>query len=130
MGSQFDFVLQLAVQASLPNEEIDRMVLSIMSELRKIPSLAVDRTVGAPAPLGAKGDTLSLGFQVLVAISGGLATAAVPPVMQTVSNWLGRQPTGTKIVINHQGTMLEISGSKPVNAEAIAPFIQHALSEK
>lgn len=123
-----EFSLQVEGDPSCPPEELDAMVRAVMSELRAIPQIDVDRPDGAAAPAGSKSGLYELGSQILVAVSSGVVTAAMPPVIAAVSGWLRQQPSGTKIVVQHNNKTLELVGTIPVDAATLGPMIQKLLS--
>lgn len=129
MAGDLEFSLQVEGDPACRPEELDEMVRAVMLELRAVPDISVDRAEGAATPAGSKSGLYDLGSQILVAVSSGVITAAMPPVIAAVSGWLKAQPASTKIVVQHNNKTLELNGTLPLDAATLGPMIQKLLLE-
>jgi hypothetical protein len=95
----------IALEGSGADEET---LYNLLEEVAAVRGAVATRATGGPAPEGSK----SLGFEVLGLFIKAGATV-IPSLVGTVSEWLTRQPPGTKIRLKAGESELEWEGGTP-----------------
>jgi hypothetical protein len=85
------------------DDEIDRMTRQLLSELKDLEVESVELVKGGPAPIGSKGDAITMGAIVMQ-----LLPAVLPSVLGLVQSWVGR---GQGRVVKFKGMGVEFEGS-------------------
>ena len=96
--------LDIEISASDATEEdIDRMTRQLLSELRELDVDSADLVKGGPAPVGSKGDLLTVG-----AIALQVLPSVLPTVIGLVQAWSSR---GQGRTVKFKGKGFEFEGS-------------------
>lgn len=96
--------LNIEVSASDASEDdIDRMTRHLLSELRDLDVESAQLAKGGPAPVGSKGDAITMGAIVLE-----LLPAVLPSVLGLIQSWVAR---GRGRTIIFKGMGIEFEGS-------------------
>jgi hypothetical protein len=97
---------QLNIEVSASDatpEDIDRMTRQLLSELRELDVESAELTRGGAAPVGTKGDPISIG-----SIALELLTSVLPSVFGLVQAWVSR---GQGRSVKFKGMGIEFEGS-------------------
>ena len=84
-------------------EELDRMTRRLLSELRELDVESAELTKGGPAPMGSKGDPVTIG-----SIAIELLPVILPSVVGLVQAWSTR---GQGRAVKFKGKGIEFEGS-------------------
>jgi len=96
--------LNIEVSASdATEEEIDRMTRQLLSEMRELDVESVRLARGGPAPVGSKGDAITMGTIVL-----DILPAVLPSVLSLIQAWVSR---GQGRYVKFKGMGIEFEGS-------------------
>jgi hypothetical protein len=96
--------LNIEVSASdATEEEIDRMTRQLLSEMRELDVESARLARGGPAPVGSKGDAITMGTIVL-----DVLPAVLPSVLSLVQAWVSR---GQGRYVKFKGMGIEFEGS-------------------
>src|SRR4030095_2626864 len=96
--------LNIEVSASdATEEEIDRMTRQLLSEMRELDVESARLAKGGPAPVGSKGDGITL-----VTILLDVLPAVLPSVLSLVQAWVSR---GQGRYVKFKGMGIEFEGS-------------------
>jgi len=96
--------LNIEVSASdATEEEIDRMTRQLLSEMRELDVESARLARGGPAPVGSKGDAITMGTIVL-----DILPAVLPSVLSLIQAWVSR---GQGRYVKFKGIGLEFEGS-------------------
>jgi hypothetical protein len=85
------------------DEELDRMTRQLLSELKELDVESVELAKGASAPVGSKGDPITIGVIALQVIP-----AILPSVLGLVQTWSTR---GQGRTVKFKGKGIEFEGS-------------------
>lgn len=108
--------------ASLDDDEVERLVRQLRSELLELDVSSVDPVPSGPAPDGAKGAGPVVIGSIIVGLtaSGGVFTALVA----TLQDWLGRRARRHRITLTIDGDSIELEQATSSEREAlIAAYI-------
>ena len=96
--------LNIEVSASdATEEEIDRMTRQLLSEMRELHVESARLARGGPAPVGSKGDAITMGTIVL-----DILPAVLPSVLSLIQAWVSR---GQGRYVKFKGMGIEFEGS-------------------
>jgi len=96
--------LNIEVSASdATEEEIDRMTRQLLSEMRELDVESARLARGGPAPVGSKGDAITMGTIVL-----DVLPAVLPSVLSLIQAWVSR---GQGRYVKFKGMGIEFEGS-------------------
>lgn len=96
--------LNIEVSASDATEdEVDRMTRQLLVELRDLDVESAHLAKGGPAPVGSKGDAITMGAIVLEVLP-----AVLPSVLGLVQSWVGRRQGRN---VKFKGMGIEFEGS-------------------
>ncbi|HZM23898.1 MAG TPA: hypothetical protein VFC02_19260 [Anaerolineales bacterium] len=96
--------LNIEVSASdATEEEIDRMTRQLLSEMRELDVESARLARGGPAPVGSKGDAITMGTIVL-----DILPAVLPSVLSLIQAWVSR---GQGRYVKFKGMGIEFEGS-------------------
>jgi hypothetical protein len=84
-------------------EDIDRITRQLLSELRELDVESVELAKGEPAPMGSKGDPITVGSIVISALP-----TVLPAVVALVQAWTSR---GQGRTVKFKGRGIEFEGS-------------------
>ena len=105
MDSSEPIQLNIEVSASDATEdEIDRMARHLLHELRELDVESAQLAKGGPAPVGSKGDALTMGTIVLEVLP-----AILPSVLGLLQSWVTR---GQGRMVKFKGMGIEFEGSR------------------
>lgn len=97
--------LNIEVSASdATEEEIDRMARQLLVEVRELDVESAHLASGGPAPVGSKGDSITMGTIVLQVLP-----AVIPSVLSLVQAWVSR---GQGRYVKFKGMGIEFEGSR------------------
>ena len=104
MDSSGPIQLNIEISASDATEdELDRMTRHLLHELRDLDVESAQLARGGPAPVGSKGDALTMGTIVLEVLP-----AILPSVLSLVQAWVAR---GQGRYVKFKGMGIEFEGS-------------------
>ena len=101
-----DDPIELNVQVSAEHateEDIDRMTRQLLSELRDLDVESAQLEKGETAPVGSKGDPVTIG-----SIAIEVLPAALPGIVKFVQSWMAR---GRGRTVKFKGRGIEFEGS-------------------
>ena len=105
MDSSEPIQLDIEVSASDATEdEIDRMARHLLHELRELDVESAKLAKGGPAPVGSKGDAITMGAIVLQVLP-----AVLPSVLGLLQAWMTR---GQGRTVKFKGMGIEFEGSR------------------
>ena len=105
MESSDPVQLNIEVSANDASEdEIDRMARHLLFELRELDIESAQLAEGGPAPIGSKGDAITMGAIVLQVLP-----AVLPSVLGLLQAWMTR---GQGRTIKFKGLGIEFEGSR------------------
>lgn len=107
--------IEIMAGASVAPAHLDEAARALLDELSNIPQLSATLAAGETAPAGSKAIATSLP-EIIMAL--GAAGALLPTIVNTVRDWLIRQPPATTIKIKDGDFELEWSGATPPAAIA------------
>ena len=99
--------IQLNIEVSesdAKEDEIDRMARHLLHELRELDVESAQLAKGGPAPVGSKGDALTMGAIVLEVLP-----AILPSVLGLLQSWVTR---GQGRMVKFKGMGIEFEGSR------------------
>lgn len=104
MDSSGPVQLNIEVSASdATEEEIDRMARQLLFEVRELDVESAHLAKSGPAPVGSKGDAITMGTIVLQVVP-----AVLPSVLSLVQAWVSR---GQGRYVKFKGMGIEFEGS-------------------
>jgi hypothetical protein len=99
--------IQLNIEVSIPEateDEIDRLTRYLLQEMRELDVESARLARGGPAPVGSKGDALTMGTIVLEVLP-----AILPSVLGLLQSWVTR---GQGRTVKFKGMGIEFEGSR------------------
>ena len=100
-------LIQLNIEVSAGDateDEIDRMTRHLLHEMRELDVESAQLAKGGPAPVGSKGDALTMGAIVLQVLP-----AVLPSVLGLLQAWVSR---GQGRTVKFKGMGIEFEGSR------------------
>jgi len=99
--------IQLNIEVSVTDateDEIDRMTRYLLQEMRELDVESAQLARGGPAPVGSKGDAITMGTIVLEVLP-----AILPSVLGLLQSWVTR---GQGRIVKFKGMGIEFEGSR------------------
>jgi hypothetical protein len=99
--------IQLNIEISVSDateDEIDRMTRYLLREIRELDVESAQLAKGGPAPVGSKGDAITMGTIVLEVLP-----AILPSVLGLLQSWVTR---GQGRIVKFKGMGIEFEGSR------------------
>ena len=99
--------IQLSIEVSANDateDELDRMTRHLLHEMRELDVESAQLAKGGPAPVGSKGDAITMGAIVLEVLP-----AVLPSVLGLLQSWVTR---GQGRIVKFKGMGIEFEGSR------------------
>ena len=100
-------LIQLNIEVSASDateDEIDRMTRHLLHEMRDLDVESAQLAKGGPAPVGSKGDAITMGAIILQVVP-----AVLPSVLGLLQAWVSR---GQGRIVKFKGMGVEFEGSR------------------
>ena len=114
--------IELQINVSEPDisaDQLDRLTVALMRQLRDLGAESVERAIGGPPPVGAKGVATTTG-----ALNVTAAPNFVERMLSFLQMWTSRGNQRIVKIKTPSGTEIEFTPDQPLSPEQLAAYVQ------